>query len=149
MLALTQPVRQAIDFGSFIDPFVDPSSTLHRLNTTSRPPEDHPKTKTRPPIEKYRFFIQNVDFSMEKCRFGAHRGVSHYVLRRERVMFRKNYNCELELCVKERGGRLALQNGRAREVRLTTPLTAFSRAIDRESHAGLSSSLKLSPINAD
>ena len=55
-----------------------------------RPPQDHPKTKTRPPIEKVSFFIKNVDFSLEKCRFGAHRGVLHYVLMRERVTFRKN-----------------------------------------------------------
>ena len=31
--------------------------------------------------KKLRFFINNVDFSLEKCRFGAHRGVLHYVLR--------------------------------------------------------------------
>ena len=44
---------------------------------------------------------------MEKCRFGAHRGVLHYVLRRERVTFRKKDHFELEICVKARGGRAA------------------------------------------
>ena len=56
--------------------------------------------------------MKNVDFSLEKCRFGAKKGVSHYVLRRDLVIFAKNYNFELEICVKARGGRLALQNGR-------------------------------------
>ena len=58
------------------------------------------------------FGIENIVFSLEKCRFGAHRGVLHYVLRRKRVILRKNDNFELEICVKARGGRLALQNGR-------------------------------------
>ena len=43
--------------------------------------------------------------------FGAHRGVLHYVLRRKRVILRKNDNFELEICVKARGGRTALQPG--------------------------------------
>ena len=53
------------------------------------------------------FFIKNVDFSLEKCRFGAHRGVLHYVLKREWALPRKNGNFELGICVKERGGRAA------------------------------------------
>ena len=73
------------------------------------PPQDHPKTKTRPPIEKVSFFIKNVDFSLEKCRFGAKKGVSHYVLRRDLVIFAKNVNFELEICVKTKKGRTALQ----------------------------------------
>ena len=53
------------------------------------------------------FFINNFDFSLEKCRFGAKKGVSHYVLRRDLVIFAKNDNFELEICVKARGGRAA------------------------------------------
>ena len=56
--------------------------------------------------------IKNIDCSLEKCRFGATKGVLHYVLKRKRVMLRNNDNFELEICVKARGGRLALQNGR-------------------------------------
>ena len=59
--------------------------------------------------QKSCFCIKNVDFSLEKCRFGAHRGVLHYVLRRKRVIFRKNDNFELEICVKAKKGRTALQ----------------------------------------
>ena len=96
-------------------------------------PPDHPKTKTRPPIEKVSifhqnvdlaltlamwerqreslcenensmssfnqkncFFTKNIDFSLEKCRFGAHRGVLHYVLRRQRAILGKNGNFKLE-----------------------------------------------------
>ena len=71
-----------------------------RHQTTPRPRQDRP-------LKKYRCFIKNVSFSLEKCRFGAHRGVLHYVLRREMVMLRKNDNVSLEKCVKERGGRAA------------------------------------------
>ena len=46
---------------------------------------------------------------MEKCRFGAKKGVSHYVLRRDLVIFAKNANFELEICVKPKKGRTALQ----------------------------------------
>ena len=128
-----------------------------RHQTTPRPRQDRP-------LKKYHFLIKNVDFSLEKCRFGAHRGVLHYVLRRQRAIFRNNYNFELEICVKARGGRAARCMGSvpvaemlasearhdlptARQgtsvARTTTPLTAFSRAIDRESLAGLCNSLKL------
>ena len=55
------------------------------------------------------FFIDNVDSSLEKCRFGAKKGVSHYVLRRDLVIFAKNDNFELEICVKAEKGRTALQ----------------------------------------
>ena len=57
--------------------------------------------------QKSCFCIKNVDFSLEKCRFGAKKGVSHYVLRRDLVIFAKNDNFELEICVKARGGRAA------------------------------------------
>ena len=71
-----------------------------RHQTTPRPRQDRP-------LKKYRLFIKNVSFSLEKCRFGAHRGVLHYVLNREWALPRKNGNFELEICVKERGGRAA------------------------------------------
>ena len=73
-----------------------------RHQTTPRPRQDRP-------LKKYHFFIKNVDFSLEKCRFGAKKGVLHYVLRRKRVSLRKNDHFELEICVKARGGRTALQ----------------------------------------
>ena len=60
-------------------------------------------------IQKSCFFIKNIDFSLEKCRFGAKKGVSHYVLRRDVVIFAKKYNFELEICVKAEKGRTALQ----------------------------------------
>ena len=53
--------------------------------------------------------ITNVDFPLEKFRFGAKKGVSHYVLRRDLVILRKNDNFELEICVKTKKGRTALQ----------------------------------------
>ena len=55
------------------------------------------------------FVIKHVDFSLEKCRFGATKGVLHYVLRRKRVILRKNINFDLEICVKAKKGRTALQ----------------------------------------
>ena len=109
---------------------------------------------------KCRFFIKNVDFSLEKCRFGAKRGVLHYVLKRELALPRKNVDFELEICVKERGGRAARCMGSvpvaemlASEARgappgggarsaADDPTNSLSRAINRESHAGLSNSLK-------
>ena len=57
--------------------------------------------------QKSCFLIKNIDFSLEKCRFGAKKGLLHYVLRRDLVIFAKNDNFELEICVKERGGRAA------------------------------------------
>ena len=59
--------------------------------------------------QKSCFFIKNVDFSLEKCRFEATKGVLHYVLRRDLVIFAKNVNFELEICVKAKKGRTALQ----------------------------------------
>ena len=59
--------------------------------------------------QKSYFFIKNIDFSLEKCRFGAQKGVSHYVLRRDLVMFAKSVHFELEICVKAKKGRTALQ----------------------------------------
>ena len=41
-------------------PFIDPSSTLHQPKTTPRPTQDHPKTKTRPPIEKVSIFSSKI-----------------------------------------------------------------------------------------
>ena len=77
------------------------------------PPQHDAKITPRPrqdrPLKKYRFFIKNVDFSLEKCRFGATKGVLHYVLRRKRVILAKNVNFELEICVKAEKGRTALQ----------------------------------------
>ena len=60
-------------------------------------------------IKHVLFFIKNVDLSFEKCRFGATKGVLHYVLRRDFVIFAKNDNFELEICVKAKKGRTALQ----------------------------------------
>ena len=57
--------------------------------------------------QKSCLLIKNVGFSLEKCRFGATKGVSHYVLRRDFVIFANNDNFELEICVKARGGRAA------------------------------------------
>ena len=66
-----------------------------------------PRPRQDRPLKKCRSFIKNVSFSMEKCRFGAHRGVLHYVLKREWALPCKNSNFELEICVNERGGRAA------------------------------------------
>ena len=71
-----------------------------RQQTTPRPHQDRP-------LKKHHFSIRNVDFSLEKCRFGAHRGVLHYVLRRKKMIFITNYYFELEICIKARGGRAA------------------------------------------
>ena len=117
--------------------------------------------------QKNCFFIKHVDFSLEKCEFGAHKGVLHYVSRRELAILRKHDHFELEICVKARGGRTALQpeaslslicqpvkhGALPREctpvARTETPLYAFSRAIDRESLAGLGNSLKLNSLFND
>ena len=50
--------------------------------------------------QKCCFFIEHIDFSLEKCRFGAKKGVSHYVLARQIVILPKKDNLELEICVK-------------------------------------------------
>ena len=55
------------------------------------------------------FFIKNIDFSLEKCRFGATKGVLHYVFRRDLAIFAKSDHFELEICVKAEKGRTALQ----------------------------------------
>ena len=60
-------------------------------------------------LKNYVFLVKNIDFSLEKCRFGAHRGVLHYVFRLKIVILRKNDNFELEICVKPKKGRTALQ----------------------------------------
>ena len=59
--------------------------------------------------QKSCFFIKHIDFSLEKCRFGAKKGVLHYVLRRDFVIFAKHINFELEICAKAKKGRTALQ----------------------------------------
>ena len=88
-------------------------SLLQSLVQSLVPPQDHAKITPRPrqdhPLKKYQIFIKNIDFSLEKCKFGAHRGVLHYVFRRKRVILRKNGNFELEICAKARGERTALQ----------------------------------------
>ena len=72
----------------------------------ARPPPDPRQDR---PLKKYHFVIKNIGFSLEKCRFGAQKGVSHYVLRRKRDIFQKNTCFELEICVKTKKGRTALQ----------------------------------------
>ena len=72
----------------------------------TRPPPDPSPDR---PLKKYHFVIKNIDFSLEKCRFGAKKGVSHYVLRRDLVIFEKSDHFELEICVKTKKGRTALQ----------------------------------------
>ena len=59
--------------------------------------------------QKSWFFNKNIDFSLEKCRFGRKKGLLHYVLRRKRVIFQKSTNFGLEICVKTKKGRTALQ----------------------------------------
>ena len=59
--------------------------------------------------QKNCFLIKNIDFSLEKCRFAAKKSVSHYVLKRKTVILRTNTNFELEICVKVKKGRTALQ----------------------------------------
>ena len=59
--------------------------------------------------QKSCFFVKNLDFSLEKCRFGAKKGVSHYVLSRKIMILAKHVNFELEICVKAKKGRTALQ----------------------------------------
>ena len=59
--------------------------------------------------QKSCFCFINIVFSLEKCRFGAKKGVSHYVLRRDLVIFEKSDHFELEICVKTKKGRTALQ----------------------------------------
>ena len=65
--------------------------------------QDHPREKNDGVC------IKNVDFSVEKCAFGATKGVLHYVLRRQIVILEKNNNFELDICVKAEKGRTALQ----------------------------------------
>ena len=115
-------------------------------------------------IPKVVFSSTKLIFSLEKCRFRATKGVLRYVFRRDLVILATNDNFELEICVKAGGGRTARCMGDvpvaemlASEARhtlhaggrggapvawQTTLPTAFSRAIDRESHAGLGNSLK-------
>ena len=47
--------------------------------------QDHPR-------QKITFLHQTYLSLLEKCRFGAHRGVLHYVLRRQRAILRKSGN---------------------------------------------------------
>ena len=48
--------------------------------------------------QKCCLFIENIDFSLEKCKFADKKGVSHYVLKRKIVMLAKNVNFDLK-CV--------------------------------------------------
>ena len=59
------------------------NATLHGNAPAAQGRPRSDKTK------KYCFFIKNIDFSLEKCRFGDEKGVLHYVLRREMAIFRK------------------------------------------------------------
>ena len=111
-------------------------------------------------------------FQWKNAGLGPQRALYITFLRRERVILAKNDNVELEICVKARGGRAARcmgsivvaemiarearrsrtrgparSRGGARDARTTTPLYAFSRAIDRESLAGLGNSLKSYILN--
>ena len=63
--------------------FKKTNATLHGSAPAA---QGRPRSAKR---KKEGIFIKNVDFSMEKCRFGAHRGVLHYVLKRKRVILRK------------------------------------------------------------
>ena len=99
---------------SFADPSFIPSSILHRPFISPRPPQDRPKTTQRPrqdrPLKKYRLFIKNIDLSLEKCRFGAKKRC--FALRfkaKKGDVEKKNTNFELEICVKAKKGRTALQ----------------------------------------
>ena len=71
-----------------------------RLKTTPRPRQDRP-------LKKYRFLIENVDFSLEKCVFGTKKGVFHYVLRRKWPFWEKKIEKTLVKCVIQRRGRTA------------------------------------------
>ena len=44
-------------------------------------------------------FLPWNSFSLEKCVLGAHRGVFHYVLKRELALFEKRVDFSLEICV--------------------------------------------------
>ena len=88
-------------------------SLAQSLVQSLEPSQSYAKITQRPrqgrPLKKYRCFIKNIDFSLEKRRFGAKKSVSHYVLRRDLVMFEKSDHFELEICVKPKKGRTALQ----------------------------------------
>ena len=58
-------------------------------------------------IKKVVFHQTYIYFSLDKFRFGATKGVLHYVLRQVIGIFAKKYNFGLEICVKARGGRTA------------------------------------------
>ena len=81
-----------------------PKKTSATLHWSAPATQGRPRSAKR---QKCRLFIKNVDFSLEKCVKGTRKGVLHYVLRRERVTFRKKGHFELEICVKARGGRAA------------------------------------------
>ena len=60
-------------------------------------------------IKKVGFSTKILIFQWTKCRFGRKKGLLHYVLRRDLVILAKNDNFELEICVKTKKGRTALQ----------------------------------------
>ena len=66
----------------FIDPFIDPSSTLHwslhRCFIDPSPAKDHPKTAPRPPKDQDKTaHWKSIDF-WSKCWFGADVGHGHF-----------------------------------------------------------------------
>ena len=101
----------------------------HRYRKSLYENENSMKKETH----KCRCFIKNVDFSLEKCRFGTNKGVLHYVLKRELALPTKKFDFELEKCVNERGGRAARCMGSvpvaemlASEARASPPTVAVS-----------------------
>ena len=75
------------------------------------------------------FFIKNVDFSSGKIRFGANRGVLHYVLKRDLAVLQKQVGFSLEKCVFERGRRAACCMG-------SVPVAEMIASEARQPHPG-------------
>ena len=85
-------------FVSNIDGFIAPSesdrdkeividSSSERLQLLTKFTEWDGKDFVDPHQNNDHFFIEKVDFSLDKCRFGARRSVLYYVLRRKNVIF--------------------------------------------------------------
>ena len=58
-------------------------------------------------LSKQCFVIKHIELSKEKIMFWATKGVFHYIVKRDLVMFANNDNFEFKICVKARGGRSA------------------------------------------